>query len=336
MKNPKISIIIPVYNGEKYLKRCILSIEKNHFPISEFEIICVNDGSKDSSVDILLKLNHKFKNIKIVDQKNQGIAATRNKGIKTARGKYLVFIDQDDYIDENYLQTYYQQISDEDCEIVMGAYARIDSQNKVIYKMSPGKGILGSLTIVSPWAKIYLRSFIIDNKIEFLSNSIGEDVYFNLLAVQRGAKIKLISYCGYVWFYNEKSFSNEHHKDSSHISDFINLLKITRQSLKKIPHRNLALEEYFFTRFIYWYLLYSFRNSARQEIIKGASVLIDWLDKNYPNYSSNHYLRALKLNGEKLVIKLILWILILMSKLRLLECFLVILIKSKLLNKLRR
>lgn len=336
MKNPKISIIIPIYNGEKYLKRCILSIEKNHFPLSELEIICINDGSKDNSVDILLELNHKFKNIKIINQKNQGIAATRNKGVKTARGKYLIFIDQDDYVEENYLQTYYQQINNGTYEMVIGAYARIDSQNKIIYKMSPGKGILGRLTIVSPWARIYLRSFIVDNKIEFLSNPIGEDVYFNLLAIQRGAKIKLIPYCGYVWFYNEKSFSNAHQKNSSHVNDAIRLLKITRQSLKRIPNRNLSLEEYFFARYVYWYLLYSFRNSENQEIIKGVSVLMGWLNKNYPNYANNIYLKSLKLNGEQLTIKLILWTLILMSKLHLLEYFLVILIRSKLLNKLRR
>ena len=96
---PKISVIVPVYNVEEYLPKCLASIVNQTF--KDIEIICVNDGSTDNSLDILRTYAEKDSRIKVINQTNQGLSAARNTGIKAAQGKYLAFVDSDDYINLN-------------------------------------------------------------------------------------------------------------------------------------------------------------------------------------------------------------------------------------------
>ena len=96
MKKPKVSIIIPVYNSQDYLEKCFESILKNNY--KNLELIVVNDGSKDDSQKIINIYIEKYPNIfKCIEQKNQGIGASRNNGIDKATGKYIMFIDNDDF-----------------------------------------------------------------------------------------------------------------------------------------------------------------------------------------------------------------------------------------------
>ena len=97
----KISVIVPVYNQEKYIGRCIDSVLNQ--TMTDFELILINDGSKDKSLDILRNYEKKDKRIKIIDQKNMGVAKTRNKGIEIASGEFIVLVDNDDYLDNTYL-----------------------------------------------------------------------------------------------------------------------------------------------------------------------------------------------------------------------------------------
>ena len=98
-KNPEISIIIPVYNVEKYLDECLNSAANQTF--ENIEIICVNDGSTDGSLEILESHASKDKRIRIISQENKGVSSARNEGLDAARGKYIYFMDSDDYMDLN-------------------------------------------------------------------------------------------------------------------------------------------------------------------------------------------------------------------------------------------
>ena len=105
----KVSIIIPVYNTEKFLNRCVDSVINQKF--NNFEIILVNDGSKDNSLKICRDYEKKYpKIIKVIDQKNSGPAIARNRGIESAKGEYIMFIDSDDFIDDGYIKDYYDNI----------------------------------------------------------------------------------------------------------------------------------------------------------------------------------------------------------------------------------
>lgn len=101
----KISVIIPVYNVEQYLRECLESVINQ--TLSELEIICINDGSTDSSLDILREYEQKDNRIIVINQENEGVAATRNVGISLAKGEYISFIDSDDYIDLDFYEKLY-------------------------------------------------------------------------------------------------------------------------------------------------------------------------------------------------------------------------------------
>lgn len=103
----EISVIIPVFNTEKYLKRCIDSIINQGFDMSKVEIILINDGSKDNSLKICNEYKEKFSNVIVIDKKNGGVSSARNAGLKIAKGKYILFVDSDDYISNNSFKELY-------------------------------------------------------------------------------------------------------------------------------------------------------------------------------------------------------------------------------------
>lgn len=117
MDNIKISIIVPVYQAEKYLNECLESLL--HQDIAEYEIICINDGSTDKSAEIIGNLQKKTDKIIYVYQENQGVSAARNRGIEIARGKYLMFVDSDDTIKKNSLKYLYQTAEAKKCEVLV-------------------------------------------------------------------------------------------------------------------------------------------------------------------------------------------------------------------------
>ncbi len=112
----KISVIVPVYNVEKYLNKCLTSLIKQTY--KNFEIIVINDGSIDNSLAICNKYANKYDNVKVYDYKNAGVAHARNVGIKKATGDYLLFVDSDDYIDEKLLENLNEFLKKNDCDIV--------------------------------------------------------------------------------------------------------------------------------------------------------------------------------------------------------------------------
>lgn len=106
---PLFSVIIPVYNASLYIEKCIKSLQSQSF--SDFEIIAVNDGSKDNSYELLKSFSEKDNRIKVLNQQNQGVSATRNNGIKEATGEWIVFVDSDDWVSSHYLQVFADCIS---------------------------------------------------------------------------------------------------------------------------------------------------------------------------------------------------------------------------------
>ncbi len=112
----KVSLIIPVYNTEKYLRQCLDSVISQTF--KEFECICINDGSTDNSLPILQEYINKDIRFKLIDKKNEGVSVARNTGIQNATGKYIVFIDSDDWITKDYIEVLYNTIEKYDCDLV--------------------------------------------------------------------------------------------------------------------------------------------------------------------------------------------------------------------------
>ena len=110
----KLSIIIPVYNTEEYLPRCLNSCLEQDLPANEYEIIAINDGSSDNSLQILNAYALKYPNIRVINQENRGLGATRNRGLNLAIGEYIWFVDSDDWVLENCLLDIYENCKDVD------------------------------------------------------------------------------------------------------------------------------------------------------------------------------------------------------------------------------
>ena len=123
MKNSKkVSIIVPVYNAEKFIDKCIQSLINQTY--QNIEIILSNDGSKDNSLKKIKDWEKKYPDkIKCESHKNQGVGMTRNKGIALATGDYLTFVDSDDYLDDNFIETLVNNI--DDCDIIVSGYKRV-------------------------------------------------------------------------------------------------------------------------------------------------------------------------------------------------------------------
>lgn len=111
-----LSFIVPVYNVEKYLEECLDSLLEQDIPHEEYEIICVNDGSTDGSLEILRRYEEKYPNIRVIDQENGGVCVARNTGLDAAQGEYIWFVDSDDFIRANILDSLHRKITNSKCD----------------------------------------------------------------------------------------------------------------------------------------------------------------------------------------------------------------------------
>ena len=194
-----ISVIVPIYNGEKFLPKCIESILNQTF--KNFELLLINDGSKDSSLDICNKYLEKFPDkIKIFNNKNMGCSATRNFGIENSQGNYLLFIDSDDWIEKDMLEKMYQKALLEDSDVVISGVIREDmvSSTTLIQNPTFEESAYFWLTennlIPYIWNKLYKKSLIFNNNILFPVNiRLSEDMVFNIKTLLEAKKITVLS-----------------------------------------------------------------------------------------------------------------------------------------------
>ena len=185
MNEVKVSIIIPVYNGEIYLKRCLESIINQ--TLKEIEIIVVNDGSTDKSKDIILTYCNADNRIKFINKKKEGVSVARNKGIEMATGQYLFFCDCDDYIEIDGIEEMYNIAIEKDTDIVI--FNSFIGKSKLnVVKFPKEKKIVEKKVLVNAntdfflpylWRNLY-KNTELQNKIRFNNIRRGEDVHFNL------------------------------------------------------------------------------------------------------------------------------------------------------------
>lgn len=324
-ENVKISVIIPVYNGEKYIKRCLKSIALQNN--KNYEVIIINDGSIDNSVKIINDFIHnhnKQDKYVLIDKKNEGVAKTRNYGISLAKGEYITFIDQDDYINPDYFENYINML--DNCnDIIIGGYKRV-STKKVLKTVCLDSGMWAPFVCVAPWAHFYRADFLKNNNIVFLDSPIGEDIYFNLIAYSYAKNIKVIQDTNYNWFYNDASVSNSKQKQLSVIQSPMYLLSRLHTDFPKKNRIRFDTREYFFLRYVIWFLLFTVRGSQKEEITKVYEELFVWLNKQYPDFKKNRYIWK-KPKGELTSIHLAVKGFMLLRTVRLDRTFLMLLAK---------
>lgn len=208
-EQPLISVIIPVYNVERYLAQCLDSVI--HQTYANLEIICINDGSKDGSGDILEQYAQMDRRMIIIDQENQGLSGARNTGLRHVHGKYVMFVDSDDWIEPETCEDAVTVAEDYCADLVLWSYTRefehktiekyLFWDDKTVFEREQVQsqlhrrvcGLLGeelrhpdyANALETAWGKLYLTQRIVDNHVEFVdTKEIGtEDALFNLYAL---------------------------------------------------------------------------------------------------------------------------------------------------------
>lgn len=234
-EKPSLTIVIPVYNVEQYLEKCVESV----IPMTiSYEIILVDDGSTDSSLDVCMKLKEIYKNIKVVHKENGGLSSARNCGISVATGKYITFVDSDDWVEKGTYDTLLQKLGNKDVDILKFSYfIDYDTDNvevhnilldgfydreqieKCILSYAFGGDRLADSTIqkinLSATSNLYNLEFLKSNDLEFVSErEIGsEDFLFNIEALLNAKEILVVNECFYHYVQRIGSLTKQYRKN---------------------------------------------------------------------------------------------------------------------------
>lgn len=227
----KISVIVPVYNVEQYLKRCVQSILNQTY--SNLEIILVDDGSTDNSRKICDTFEDK--RIKVFHKKNEGLGKARNTGIKKATGKYYMFVDSDDYIDSTIIENLYTKLNEKKADTCIGGFKRVyadktevfsniyadqtfygtDVVNKVLSRMFGKKSKKDDHIEMSVWKVLFSSNIIKQNNILFPSEKefISEDIIFDIDYFSKAKVVTMSSDVGYNYCDNSDSLTTRYNSN---------------------------------------------------------------------------------------------------------------------------
>lgn len=239
----KYSIIVPAYNTEEYIDKCLKSIFSNTY--KNFEVIIVNDGSTDKTEDIINKYIKKYDNIIYIKQKNMGLSLARNNGVKKATGDCLLFIDSDDYVEKNLLENINKDIDDLD---VLRYQLNMVFNDKIIpygeKEFNVTNGIDAFEKIVRykfiEMAALYVinRKYYLDNNFMFEKDVYHEDYGLLPLVIATAKKVKSINYLGYNYVQRDGSImsSNDTEKMKKKMDDMLFLFTKAIKYLDNIPN----------------------------------------------------------------------------------------------------
>ena len=263
MEKFNVSIIIPVYNVEKYLIECLESAVNQ--TLDNIEIICINDGSTDGSLKILEEYYLKYKNIKIINQENAGLSAARNSGIKVAKGKYLYFLDSDDYIELNSMEECFNISEIEKLDILTfdaNVFYDSDFKSNNFKERYHRESMLSSEVMngeefynlsnkvgayyAPVWLNFYKSDFIKENNLYFYEGILHEDELHTMSSFIKANRIKYIS----------KKFFNRRIRNNSIMTSKINIKRAegnfitAKEAYKLYLNNELALETR--NRLLFW------------------------------------------------------------------------------------
>lgn len=217
MQNSLISVIVPIYNAEQYIRRCVISLLEQTY--RNLEIILVNDGSTDNSEDICKQFLRKDKRVKIVSKQNGGVSSARNKGLEESCGEYVAFVDSDDELFLNAIEVLAKDADEYKADIVFGTKITYDKNNNVISSYDDGKieffegtenlknALNGSAQTNSVCAKLFKKEFLNGIKFE-TGRNINEDGYFLFCCFLKQPKVVQHNVSVYKYFSREGSNSN--------------------------------------------------------------------------------------------------------------------------------
>ena len=215
MSDIKVSVIVPCYNVEKLLPKCLDSLVNQ--TLTDIEIICVNDASPDNGIAILRDYEARYPNIRVIDlKKNVCLGGARNRGMEIARGEYIAFVDSDDYVEPDMYEKLYARAQATGADVVACDYDLVDNNYQLI-----GKRVVDRTHLCGPvdeetrkalylhmgtaWGRIHRREFLVAHEIKFPEHIFFEDLYFNLVESLYVRHFEYVPQCYYKYYYNPQS-----------------------------------------------------------------------------------------------------------------------------------
>ena len=308
IENDKISIIIPIYNSEQFINKCLDSTINQTY--KNIEIICINDGSTDNSLKILKQYQKEDNRIKIIDKKNQGVSAARNDGLKKVTGEYITFVDSDDWLENDAIGTLYCTLKKENADVVRGNYCinynyenkdrknkgkLCELQNQIFYTKDKtfanriiDKFIDGTIPCYS-WLFLIKKEKL--KNIYFKEDiKIMEDAVFFHEFINQVDSIYFLDKSLYHYYCNPNSCtqSNEYYTRNMY-----NIIKVNKYLTEIITNGIFYSKEriellnttQLYSILNYFYYIYHFNNKSKQEIINEINKILN--NKDMENIIKN-------------------------------------------------
>lgn len=252
----RLSIIVPVYNVEKYLERCVDSLLKQDIDKADYEIILVNDGSTDNSYEIAKRLSNENENIILLTQENKGLSGARNTGLERAVGKYIMFVDSDDMLFHNVISKILNTAENNKLDVCAYRIIYYDADgnkhNGSIQPFAPHKiydgryALTHGADIGAVWLNLYSREMLEQYHLRFLDKIYHEDVDFNLRMYAYADRMMFTDIIAYCYWYNESALSrvNSKAKLIKHITDDLTIVRHIRD-FSKTDERGKILKGFY-------------------------------------------------------------------------------------------
>lgn len=294
----KVSVIVPVYNVEQYLRKCLDSLVNQ--TLQDIEIIVVDDGSTDSSSDIIKEYAEKYKNIKCYKKENGGLSDARNYGMQYAQGKYIAFLDSDDYADINLYKEMYEKALKEDADIVecnfYWSYPK-KSKKDIGEKYFSKKEMIEKARVVA-WNKLYKKEILDEANIEFPKGLRYEDVEFFYKLVPYIQRVSFIKEPLIYYTQRKTSIANTQNEKTKDIFTVLdNVIEYYKE--KNLYEKYKEVLEFTYTRLL---LCSSFKRIAKikDKAIRKELLNQTWihLNENFPSWKQNRILNT-KPNNKK-------------------------------------
>ena len=298
---PKVSVIMPVYNVAKYLPMCLESIVSQ--TLTDIEILCVNDGSTDNSLDVLQQFEEKDKRIIIIDKKNEGSGIARNTALERAQGEYVYFVYSDDWLDNNdVLKKITERADSENLDILIfgglscyenngkikkskGGYSLKNLPNKYKNRVFSSKDIRKDIFKFpsTVWTKLYRREFLIKNNIKFQTLGVGQDQLPFFHSMITGERIAVLDECLYCYRKNRagSAMTVKKKKNFSPIYVVWGIEELLK-NLGMIEDYDYLFINKYFGKATSW--LGNFQEDLKDDYYKEYMKLLEHLKRNYKGW----------------------------------------------------
>lgn len=323
-ESEQVSVIIPVYNCGEYLDKCLSSVMAQAY--QNLDVIVINDGSTDNSGEIIRKYADRYANVSVMEQENRGVSAARNKGVENAVGEYLLFLDGDDYIGENYVKALVEAAQANVSDLVICGCTMVDTEGKVIQELIPEtykreEQEEWAYRLASACSHLYRRKMWTDAGIRFAEGVRGEDLPITLFFNYCCTSIVAIPEKGYYYVQHQDSAMGNFRG----LQSFQLPMKAIGEVLERLTHikqsNSRAFLEYGVIKVFAMFLL-DLGRGARWKVLRGlCRETEDMVRRYFPSYRKNVMFRWNSHINMPFTVKGAVWLLVKLLNLHMLRPF---------------